>query len=84
MNLTDAVTDAVRECFRVALNLDDARMATLGPDTRVGLLQGWDSLGHVKLVLEIERAFDIEFDDLEILDLVTLPAIVEAVAKKRR
>jgi acyl carrier protein len=83
MKATETTTETVKECFRIALRLDPARAAALGRDTRVGLLDGWDSLGHVKLVLEIERAFDIEFDDLEILELVSLPAIVEAVTRKR-
>jgi acyl carrier protein len=84
MKVSDAATDLVRECFRIALHLDPARAAALGPETRVGVLEGWDSLGHVKLVLELERVFDLEFDDLEILELVSLPAIVEAVNTKRR
>ena len=84
MKTTAITIDAVRECFQLALNMDAGRAAALTPADRVGRVQGWDSLGHVKLVFELERRFDLEFDDEEVLDLLSVAAIMEALHKKRR
>ena len=39
----------------------------------------WDSAGHMKLIMALEEAFDIMFDDDEVGDLVSVASIVEAV-----
>jgi acyl carrier protein len=46
-------------------------------------IAGWNSLAHVQLVLELERAFDVTFDAEEIAALASVGAIVAALERSR-
>lgn len=48
---------------------------------RIGELHGWDSLGHVKLIMEIEAAFRLRFTAAEAVSLQSVPGIVEALSR---
>ena len=50
----------------------------LSPDT----LDDWDSLSHLRLVSSVEEAFGIKFENAEIMDMTTVGAIRELVARK--
>jgi acyl carrier protein len=47
---------------------------------RMGSTPGWDSLGHMTVVLEIEREFGIRVPTARIADLTDVEAIVRAVS----
>ena len=42
---------------------------------KIGDLNGWDSLGHVNLLLEIERIFKIKFESKIFLSLDSIKKI---------
>ncbi len=44
-------------------------------------LPAWDSAGHMNLVLELEKEFNVKFEDDEIIELVSVAAIAEALAR---
>lgn len=50
----------------------------LSPDT----LDDWDSLSHLRLVSALEEAFGIKFENSEIMDMASVGAIREMLAKK--
>ena len=37
----------------------------------------WDSAGHMRLILELEQEFSVQFTDAEVVELVS-PATIEA------
>ena len=43
---------------------------------------GWDSLGHMKIVSEIEEKLQVEFDIDEIVGVDTVEKLIEMVKKK--
>ncbi len=43
---------------------------------------GWDSLGHMNLVMELEKEFGFTFPTFVIADLVSIRAIVQAVRER--
>jgi acyl carrier protein len=43
---------------------------------------GWDSMSMVNLVLELERAFGVKFDILEIADLRSVSLIKAVLSEK--
>ena len=49
---------------------------TASPDT----IATWDSLNHMNLVLALEQEFGVQFRDEEILQLLSVTAIADAVA----
>ncbi|MEV5506664.1 acyl carrier protein [Streptomyces orinoci] len=73
-------TDLLKEAFHKGLDLP--------PDTdlipiRYGGHPHWDSLGHLSLIVALEEAFEIEFDDEEVLALDSYSAAAEMIAKKK-
>lgn len=76
--------DLVRECLRVALELDQAEAQRLERNTTAADLDKWDSLGHLKLIMELERCFGIEFDDDQIVGLASIETIMQVIESKRR
>jgi acyl carrier protein len=44
----------------------------------------WDSLGHMTLVGELEKQFDLQFDIDEVMEMVNAQKIVELVEKKQK
>jgi acyl carrier protein len=72
-------TEKLDEAFHKGLDLS--------PDTDLTALRyadhpHWDSLGHLSLVVVLEEAFGIEFDEDEVLALDSYRAAAEMVAKK--
>jgi acyl carrier protein len=72
-------TGALRECFKVALKLTAAEASSMGPETDIWNLPKWDSLGHVRLVLELERRFGVKLQDTQTAELVSVAEIIKAL-----
>jgi len=68
------VRETIREVFR--LSPDEA-----AGDLRLGSPPQWDSLGHMELVVAVEREFGLTFPVPEMSQMTTLDAIVRAVQK---
>ena len=47
------------------------------PDT----VESWDSLNHMNLVLALEEEFEVQFSDDQIVQLLTVGAIVAELGK---
>jgi len=45
--------------------------ASLSDDARRGELDGWDSLGHLDLVSEMEKQFSVQLDTDQALEIET-------------
>ena len=63
-DLDESLRKVFAELFRVA-------PAELCDATRRGELEGWDSLGHLDLVSELERRFSVELDPDRALEIET-------------
>ena len=69
------LTDILREVFE-----DDALGAT--PDMTAAQVDGWDSMGNVRLFLAIEQEFRVRFNASEISGSKNLGELVAMIAKK--
>jgi acyl carrier protein len=45
-------------------------------------LAAWDSLKHMHLMLALEEAFGVEFDDSELAELNSVQALLDTLAAK--
>lgn len=54
----------------------------LGPQSSRQTVVQWDSLKHMHLMLALEEAFDIEFDDQELATLDNAQALLDCLATK--
>lgn len=78
--MTDvAILNRLTPLLRDVFDNDDL-VAT--PELTARAVDGWDSLGNVRLFLEIERAFSIRFSATEIASLKNVGQLVELIGKK--
>jgi acyl carrier protein len=54
----------------------------LGPQSSRQTVVQWDSLKHMHLMLALEEAFGIEFDDQELASLDSAQALLDCLAAK--
>ncbi len=58
----------LKEIFSDVFSLEKSE---IGEDLAYNTIAAWDSVGHMKLVAELEDAFDIMMDTEDIIDLST-------------
>ena len=73
-----SVDERLRRVFADVFGLD---AETLKDDDSPHNVDGWDSVGHLNLVLALEGEFAIQFDVEEIPDLITFRAIRERITE---
>jgi acyl carrier protein len=56
--------------------------ASIGPGARPRVTEGWDSVRHVELVVELERAYGVAFTLGEAAGLDSLAAVRAALRAK--
>jgi acyl carrier protein len=74
--------DHVRNCMARVLELDGPTAAAISEATTAGDLPGWTSVAHLSLILELETAFRINFENSEIASLGSVTAILKCLAAK--
>ena len=57
---------------------------TIGDRATIDELENWDSLGHMRLVLEIEQHLRRELSPMEILELASLADVQDLLASSDR
>ena len=55
--------------------------AEVGEDLRMGYSPLWDSMGHMQLLVELEKEFSLTFPTYEIAELLSTEAIIKTVEK---
>jgi acyl carrier protein len=63
------VDDKLKGVVIQALKIDPADYRE---DLKAGDLDAWDSLGHVNLLLEVQKAFNVTFDVTEMIEIESL------------
>jgi acyl carrier protein len=72
--------DSVAAAFRTAMRLDDGFQ--IGDGMSFDDIPGWDSVGHMNLVTELESQFGISLDMDEIVGLDSVGAARAIIARK--
>lgn len=52
-------------------------------NAEIGITAGWDSLANIKLLIEVESAFNVSFSSVEAASLRSYAGILEALTKKQ-
>lgn len=71
--------DFMKSVFKESLDIDSSN---LNLDSRYEEVENWDSLGHVRIVGEIEDKLNIEFDIEDIIGQDTVQKLIEMVNAK--
>ena len=75
MTEPDGVEGRIREIMAVVFKRPIRRGEPVSRSTE----PEWDSLRHVELIFSIEDEFGVRFDEDELMELTSLPALVGAV-----
>ena len=73
--------DPIAEAFRSAMRLDHAFV--LRDNMTFDDVPGWDSIGHMNLVTELERRFAITLNMDDILTMDNVRAVRDLISRKR-
>jgi len=71
--------DFMKSVFEESLDIDSSNLTL---DSKYEEVENWDSLGHVRIVGEIEDRLDIEFDIEDIIGQDTVQKLIEMVKSK--
>ena len=71
--------DFMKSVFEESLDIDTSNLTL---DSKYEEVENWDSLGHVRIIGEIEDMLDIEFDIEDIIGQDTIQKLVDMVKSK--
>lgn len=57
--------------------------ADIPDNASVGVVENWDSIRHMNLIVALEEEFDVRFNDTDIVDLITIP-LIESIIKEMK
>jgi acyl carrier protein len=77
----DAILERVNEVFQEVFNDDELRVS---PVTTARDVQGWDSLMHVTLLVNIEKALGVRFSSAEVASLKNVGELVDLIRSKKK
>ncbi len=69
----------MKSVFENSLEINSSKLTL---DSQFEEVPGWDSLGHIKIISEIENRLDLDFDIDEIVGQDTLKKLIDMVNKK--
>ena len=69
------VKNLITKCFGVKKNI--INLSTSSDD-----IEKWDSVGHIRLILLVEKKFKIKIDQSEYPNLLSLKSLVKYIEKK--
>ena len=75
MNNKKKLFKTVADTFNINIDLVDMNASS-------NTLKGWDSLGMIKLITQLEQTFKVQFDILEIADLQNIEIIKKTLGEK--
>ncbi len=71
----------MKKIFKDALELNDYNLELTSSYEQV---PGWDSLGHMKIISQIEEKLKLEFEIDEIVGVNTVGKLIEMIKKKMK
>jgi acyl carrier protein len=71
--LEPRVIKVVQSMFKVPASVTD------GSSLRMGEVTGWDSMGHMRLVNELEDVFGVTFPTYMLAEITDVPGIARAI-----
>jgi acyl carrier protein len=73
------IYEALNDIFR--RTLDDPSI-TLSPSTTAQDVEGWDSLAHIMIIVQIEKKFTVKFQAAEMEELKNVGEMVDLLSQK--
>lgn len=61
---------------KVMSNVFGINPETISDDASLDTIEQWTSLGHMNLVIALEEEFNIQFNDEQVIEMMSYPLIV--------
>lgn len=78
--MSDSTLNELNKVIRDVFVDDDI---VVGRESTADEVDGWDSLSHARLVMEVERHFGIKFAPGEVMDLANVGDLVDLIDAKK-
>jgi acyl carrier protein len=75
------VTDTLERVNEVFRDVFDNEELVVSPETTAKDVEGWDSLMHVTLIVNVEKAFQIRFTSSEVAALKNVGELVHLIER---
>ena len=72
--------DIYRELREIFCDVFDRDEIELTPSTTADDIEGWDSLAHLRIMMSVERAFQVRFSAAEVAALRNVGDLAEMIA----
>jgi len=74
--------DIIKKIEPVFLEVFDDETLVIDEDTSAADIEAWDSLTHIRLIISIETAFDLQFSTLDIAELQNVGDLAHLILSK--
>lgn len=71
--------EKVKEIMGIVFEVESADITA---DASSDQIENWDSLRHMNLIVAIEEEFELELDDDDIIEMMSLPLIITILEEK--
>lgn len=68
--------------FEIIAKVCETEVTNVTLESTIGDFPGWDSMGHLTILQQVEEEFDINFEPEEMMELEDANDIVKAVESK--
>ena len=65
--------------FKVITIALEVKVEVLSEDTAIGDFPNWDSMGHLLIIGELEKEFDIKFDPEDVMEFEDIGDMIGAI-----
>jgi acyl carrier protein len=73
------VSNKIRQVMAVVFDVDAKEIPE---NAEPGIIENWDSLRHMALIVALEEEFEISFTDEEMVELLNLSLITTIISEK--
>lgn len=77
--MEDKLFNGICQAFAGAFNTDPK---TISLESEPGDIAGWDSMGHVQLVAELEKVFSVSLEVDEVMEMEDVASIIRVLKAK--
>jgi len=74
--------DLQAKVFEIVAQVCNTELSDVTLESAIGDFSGWDSMGHLTILQQVEEALDINFDPEEMMDLADVSDIIKAATAK--
>ena len=72
------------EIKKIMARVFDMDQADIPDDMSIETHEVWESFRHINLILALEEAYSVRFAGDEVMEVVSLPKIIESLEKKSK